>query len=90
MAAPMYIVEERTIGPSLGADNIEKGKISVIIGLILVLFFMVYYYRRFWAICKFCVNNKYIANSFYYVSNTWSNINSSGNSWYSFDGWYGC
>jgi preprotein translocase subunit SecD len=47
MAAPMYIVEERTIGPSLGADNIEKGKISVIIGLILVLFFMVYYYRVF-------------------------------------------
>ena len=47
MAAPMYIIEERTIGPSLGADNIEKGKISVIIGLILVLVFMVYYYRVF-------------------------------------------
>jgi len=47
MAAPMYIVEERTIGPSLGAENIEKGKISVIIGLLLVLMFMVYYYRVF-------------------------------------------
>ena len=47
MAAPMYIIEERTVGPSLGADNIEKGKISVIIGLILVLFFMTYYYRAF-------------------------------------------
>ena len=47
MAAPMYIVEERTIGPSLGADNIEKGKISVIIGLILVLVFMAFYYRVF-------------------------------------------
>ena len=47
MAAPMYIVEERTIGPSLGAENIEKGKISVIIGLFLVLIFMVYYYRVF-------------------------------------------
>ncbi|MEL0102854.1 MAG: protein translocase subunit SecD [Gammaproteobacteria bacterium] len=47
MAAPMYIVEERTVGPSLGADNIEKGKISVIIGLILVLIFMIYYYRIF-------------------------------------------
>ena len=47
MAAPMYIIEERTIGPSLGADNIEKGKISVIIGLILVLIFMIYYYRVF-------------------------------------------
>lgn len=47
MAAPMFIVEERTVGPSLGADNIEKGKISVIIGLILVLVFMLYYYRVF-------------------------------------------
>ncbi len=47
MAAPMYIVEERTVGPSLGADNIEKGKISVVIGLILVLIFMFYYYRIF-------------------------------------------
>ncbi len=47
MAAPMYIIEERTVGPSLGADNIEKGKISVIIGLILVLLFMTYYYRAF-------------------------------------------
>ncbi len=47
MAAPMYIVEERTVGPSLGADNIEKGKTSVIIGLILVLIFMFYYYRVF-------------------------------------------
>ena len=47
MAAPMYIIEERTVGPSLGADNIEKGKISVIIGLILVLIFMTYYYRVF-------------------------------------------
>ncbi len=47
MAAPMYIIEERTVGPSLGADNIEKGKMSVIIGLILVLLFMIYYYRAF-------------------------------------------
>ena len=47
MAAPMYIIEERTVGPSLGADNIEKGKISVIIGLILVLIFMICYYRVF-------------------------------------------
>ncbi len=47
MAAPMYIVEERTVGPSLGAENINKGKISLIIGLILVLMFMLYYYRVF-------------------------------------------
>ena len=47
MAAPMYIVEERTVGPSLGAENINKGKISLIIGLALVLIFMFYYYRVF-------------------------------------------
>ncbi|RTZ67655.1 MAG: protein translocase subunit SecD [Aquificaceae bacterium] len=47
LAAPIYIVEERTIGPSLGADNIEAGKISVIIGFVLVLIFMAIYYRVF-------------------------------------------
>ncbi len=55
MAAPMYIVEERTVGPSLGADNIEKGKISVIIGLILVVTFMLYYYRVFGIFANFAL-----------------------------------
>jgi preprotein translocase subunit SecD len=55
MAAPMYIVEERTVGPSLGADNIEKGKISVIIGLILVLIFMFFYYRTFGLFANFAL-----------------------------------
>ena len=47
LAAPMYFVEERTVGPSLGRDNIEKGVTSVIIGLALVLAFMVIFYRLF-------------------------------------------
>jgi len=47
LAAPVYIVEERTIGPSLGADNIKAGFKSVIIGFILVLIFMAVYYRLF-------------------------------------------
>lgn len=47
LAAPVYIVEERTIGPSLGADNIEAGFKSVIIGFILVLIFMALYYKVF-------------------------------------------
>jgi len=47
LAAPVYIVEERTIGPSLGADNIKAGFKSVIIGFILVLIFMAFYYRVF-------------------------------------------
>ena len=47
LAAPIAIVEERTIGPSLGADNIRQGFISVVIGLALVLVFMVIYYRVF-------------------------------------------
>lgn len=47
LAAPVYIVEERTIGPSLGADNIEAGFKSVIIGFVLVLIFMAIYYRVF-------------------------------------------
>ncbi|MDC0088514.1 protein translocase subunit SecD [Porticoccaceae bacterium] len=47
LAAPMYIVEERTIGPSLGADNIELGVKSVTFGMVLVLLFMLVVYRGF-------------------------------------------
>ena len=47
LKAPMEIVEERTVGPSLGADNIAKGQKSVIIGLIAVLVFMAIYYKAF-------------------------------------------
>ncbi len=47
LKAPVEIVEERTIGPSLGADNIKRGFNSIIIGFILVLIFMVYRYRQF-------------------------------------------
>jgi preprotein translocase subunit SecD len=47
LAAPVNIVEERTIGPSLGKDNIEQGFNSVIIGFLAVLVFMALYYRVF-------------------------------------------
>ena len=47
LAAPVNIVEERTIGPSLGADNIEQGRMAVIVGFLLVVAFMVVYYRGF-------------------------------------------
>ncbi|MGD8559266.1 MAG: protein translocase subunit SecD, partial [Gammaproteobacteria bacterium] len=47
LAAPIDIVEERTIGPSLGQDNIDQGTRSVIIGFVLVLVFMAVWYRGF-------------------------------------------
>ncbi|MDX1823545.1 MAG: protein translocase subunit SecD, partial [Thiohalomonadales bacterium] len=47
LAAPIRIVEERTIGPSLGQDNINQGMLSVTIGMLLVIVFMVLYYRGF-------------------------------------------
>lgn len=47
LAAPIEIVEERTIGPSLGQDNIDKGFRSVLIGLAVVMVFMALYYRVF-------------------------------------------
>lgn len=47
LAAPVYIIEERTIGPSLGQDNIDKGFESVIIGFIAVLIFMAVWYRHY-------------------------------------------
>jgi preprotein translocase subunit SecD len=47
LAAPMTIVEERTVGPSLGQQNIEQGFKSVVIGFILVVVYMGIYYRLF-------------------------------------------
>jgi len=47
LAAPIRIIEERTIGPSLGADNIAQGLNSVVIGMVFVLVFMLIWYRGF-------------------------------------------
>ena len=47
LAAPVEIIEERTVGPSLGRANIEQGFLSVVIGFVLVLVFMLLYYRAF-------------------------------------------
>ena len=47
LAAPIYFVEERTVGPSMGAENIELGLTSVQIGFALVMLFMLAYYRVF-------------------------------------------
>ncbi|MEL0006046.1 MAG: protein translocase subunit SecD [Luminiphilus sp.] len=47
LAAPVTFVEERTVGPSLGAENIELGMKSVQVGLALVVLFMMAYYRVF-------------------------------------------
>lgn len=45
LAAPMYFVEERTIGPSLGQDNIDKGIFASKIGYLLVFLWMIVFYR---------------------------------------------
>lgn len=47
LAAPMTIIEERTIGPSLGAENIAKGFNATLWGFVAVVIFMVVYYRTF-------------------------------------------
>ncbi len=47
LAAPMYIVEERTVGASLGEQNIAQGRTSILVGFALVLVFMLVYYRWF-------------------------------------------
>ena len=47
LAAPMRFVEERTVGPSLGADNIQAGIFSMELGMALVLLFILFYYRVF-------------------------------------------
>lgn len=47
LAAPVDIVEERTVGPSLGQDNIDKGMLSFVVGFALVVFFMLVVYKLF-------------------------------------------
>lgn len=47
LTAPVDIVQERTVGPSLGAANIQKGLVSLIVGSSLVFIFMLLYYRMF-------------------------------------------
>jgi preprotein translocase subunit SecD len=47
LAAPIFKVEERTIGPSLGQENIDKGMLAVVVGFMLVVLFMAVYYRVF-------------------------------------------
>jgi preprotein translocase subunit SecD len=45
LPAPVKVVEERTVGPSLGQDSIQKGIISILISAVLVVLFMIFYYR---------------------------------------------
>lgn len=52
LAAPMEIVEERTVGPSLGADNIERGAQATLIGFLGIVTFMVVYYQVFGVIAS--------------------------------------
>ena len=64
LPAPLEIVEERSVGPGLGADSIEAGKIASIIGMILVCVFMVLVYGSF----GFIANISLIANLFIILS----------------------
>jgi preprotein translocase subunit SecD len=55
LAAPMYFVEERTIGPSLGQDNIDKGLLSTQVGFAAVALFMLVFYRVFGIVANFAL-----------------------------------
>jgi preprotein translocase subunit SecD len=47
LAAPLYIIEQRSIGPSLGQDNVDRGFRALMIGLVGMFIFLIFYYRRF-------------------------------------------
>lgn len=55
LAAPMYFVEERVIGPSLGQENIDKGIMSTQVGFILVALWMIVFFRLFGLIANFAL-----------------------------------
>ncbi len=58
LPAPLNIIEERTVGPSLGADSIQAGKVAVLIAIVIVLFYMVLTYGVFgvFAACALLLN----------------------------------
>jgi preprotein translocase subunit SecD len=64
LAAPVDIVEERTVGPSLGQDNIDKGMLSFMVGFGLVVLFMIVYYR----LCGIFANVALIFNVFIIIA----------------------
>ena len=55
LPAPLNIIEERSVGPDLGEDSIKAGVISLIIGFLLVIFFMIYKYKVFGLIANFAL-----------------------------------
>ena len=55
LAAPVEIAEERTIGPSLGQENIDQGMMSIKVGFLLIVGFMIVYYRGFGLIADFAL-----------------------------------
>ncbi|WP_084681770.1 protein translocase subunit SecD [Agarivorans albus] len=55
LIAPIQIVEERTVGPSLGQDNIDKGFMAIVVGLLALLVFMPIYYRKFGLVANFAL-----------------------------------
>jgi len=55
LAAPMYFVEERVVGPSLGQENIDKGILSTEVGFILVAIWMIVFFRLFGLIANFAL-----------------------------------
>ena len=55
LPAPVKVIEERTVGPSLGADSIKKGAFSMCIGGILVVLFMIIYYKGAGSIADFAL-----------------------------------
>ncbi|PID66529.1 MAG: protein translocase subunit SecD [Gammaproteobacteria bacterium] len=50
LVAPVYVIEERTVGPSAGKQNIQQGKEAIALGFVLVMVFMLLYYRKFGAV----------------------------------------
>jgi len=55
LPAPVTVIEERTVGPSLGTDSIQKGLVSMIVGLIVVGIFMAAYYRLSGIVANFAL-----------------------------------
>ena len=88
LPAPVTILENRTVGPSLGQDSIEKGVRSIIIGGVFVVFFILIYYKLSGLVANIALilNLILILGSLAYFG---AALNFTGHCWNHFDGWHG-
>ena len=90
LIAPIQIVEERTVGPTLGAENVKLGFQAIMFGFGLVFVFMLIYYRAFGVVANLALGANLVLIIGIMSMIPWRHINLTRHGWYCTYRWYGC